>query len=95
MAIAPKVCVDICERSVKVACVDGRKGWHNNTESAQSRLSDWPGGATRKVARPEKSDVICEDTLGFGTAKAVIASRAMTVHASTLLAPSQVPVARA
>jgi len=27
--------------------------------------------------------------LGFGTAKAVIASRAVTVHASTLLAPSQ------
>jgi hypothetical protein len=33
--------------------------------------------------------------LGFGTAKAVIASRAVTVHASTLLAPSQERAARA
>jgi hypothetical protein len=33
--------------------------------------------------------------LGSGTAKAVIASRAVTVHASTLLAPSQELAARA
>jgi hypothetical protein len=33
--------------------------------------------------------------LGFGTAKAVIASRAVTVHASTLLAPSQELMVRA
>jgi len=33
--------------------------------------------------------------LGFGTAKAVIASRAVTVHVSTLLAPSQELAARA
>ena len=89
MAIAPKICVDFCERSVKVAGVDGRKGWHNNTEPVQSRLSDRLGGATRWVSRPEKSNVLCEDALGFGTAKAVIASRAVTVHVSTLLAPSQ------
>ena len=92
---APKLCVDYFECSVNVACVDGRKGWHNNTEPVQSRLSDWPDGATRWAARPEKSDVICEDTLGFGTAKAVIASGAVTVHASTRLAPSQELAARA
>jgi hypothetical protein len=33
--------------------------------------------------------------LRFGTAKAVITSRVVTVHASTLLASSQEPVARA
>jgi len=33
--------------------------------------------------------------LGFGTAKAVITSGAVTVHASTLLAPSQELAARA
>jgi hypothetical protein len=33
--------------------------------------------------------------LGFGTAKAVITSRAVMVHASTLLAPSQELVAGA
>ena len=92
---APKVCVDFYEWSVNFACVDGRKGWHNNTEPVQSRLSDGPGGATRQAARPEKTDVICEDALGSGTAKAVIASGAVTVHASTLLAPSQEPAARA
>jgi hypothetical protein len=94
-AIAPKICVDFFECSVKVARVDGRKGWHNNTELTQSRLGDRLGGATRWASRPEKSDVLCEDTLGFGTAKAVIASGAVTVHASTLLAPSQELVARA
>jgi hypothetical protein len=47
------------------------------------------------AARPEKTDVLCEEQLGFGTAKAVIASRAVTVHASTLSAPSQELIARA
>jgi hypothetical protein len=93
--VAPKVCVDFCEWSVNFAPVDGRKGWHNNTEPVQSRLSDKQGGATRQAAGPEKTDVLCEDALGSGTAKAVIASGAVTVHASTLLAPSQEPAARA
>src|SRR5579864_4104048 len=55
-SVAPKVCVNFYERSVKVACVDGRKGWHNNTEPVRSRLSDQPGGATCKATRPEKTD---------------------------------------
>src|ERR1035441_4079205 len=38
-----------------------------------------PGG----TARPEKSDCIARCQPAFGTAKAVIASRAVTVHAST------------
>jgi hypothetical protein len=50
-----------------------------------------PAGATR----PEKTDCFCEEQLGFGTAKAVIASRAATVHASVLLALSQELVAGA
>src|SRR5579872_609187 len=40
ICIAPIVCVDVFYFSVKVVCVDGRKGWHNNTEPVQSRLSD-------------------------------------------------------
>ena len=36
--------------------VDGRKGWHNNTEPVRSRLSDQPGGATRRATKPEKTD---------------------------------------
>ena len=51
--------------------------------------------ATCWATRPEKSDWICEDQLGFGTAKAVIASGAVMVHASTLLTPSQESAARA
>ena len=38
---------------------------------------------------------LCEEGLGSGTAKAAIASRAVTVHASTRLAPSQELAARA
>jgi len=53
---APKLCVDFFECSVNFACVDGRKGWHNNTEPVRSRLSDQPSGATRWVTGPEKTD---------------------------------------
>ena len=42
-----------------------------------------------EATRPEKTDLLCEEQLGFGSAKAVIASKAATVHASTLSAPSQ------
>ena len=66
---APKVCVDFCERSVKVACVDGRKGWHNNTEPVRSRLSDERGGATRWAARPEKTDGSARGSRGLGPRK--------------------------
>ena len=68
-ALAPKVCVDIYEPSVKVACVDGRKGWHNNTEPVRSRLSDQPGGVTRKAARPEKTDGSARVSWGLGLRK--------------------------
>jgi hypothetical protein len=53
---APKLCVDFFECSVNVTCVDGRKGWHNNTEPIRTRLSDQPNGATRRVTGPEKTD---------------------------------------
>jgi len=61
----------------------------------RSRLGDALGEATRRAARPEKTNWLCEEQLGFGTAKAVIASKAATVHVSTLLAPSQELVAGA
>jgi hypothetical protein len=54
-AIAPIVCVDVFYFSVKVDCVDGRKGWHNKTSQSE-RLSDQPGGATCRVTGPEKTD---------------------------------------
>ena len=68
-AFAPKLCVDFYEASAKVACVDGRKGWHNNTEPVRSRLSDQPGGATRKAARPEKTDGSARVSWGLGLRK--------------------------
>lgn len=46
------------------------------------------GDQTRKNRRP------CEGLLGFGAAKAAIASRAATVHVPTLLTPSQELAAR-
>jgi hypothetical protein len=67
----------------------------NKKLPVRSRLSDLQAEATRQVARPEKTGGLCEEQLGFGTAKAVIASRVVTVHASTLLAPSQELMARA
>jgi len=47
------------------------------------------GNRTRKNRR------LCEEQLGFGTVKAVITPRAVMVHASTLLGPSQELAARA
>ena len=47
------------------------------------------GEVIRWMAGPEKTDGFCEETLGFRTAKAAIASKAVTVHASGLLTPSQ------
>ena len=38
-----------------------------------------PDGATRRATRPEKTDSLRERLLGSGTAKAVIASGAVTV----------------
>lgn len=53
------------------------------------------GEVIRWMPGPEKTDSLCEEALGFGTAKAVIASEAVTVHASTLLTLSQELAARA
>jgi hypothetical protein len=36
--------------------------------------------SVRRATRPEKTDSLREMLLGFGTAKAVIASGAVTVH---------------
>ena len=54
-----------------------------------------PVEQSTKVTRPEKTGGHCEVQPGFGTAKAVIASGAVTVHVSTLLTPSQEPAAGA
>jgi hypothetical protein len=67
----------------------------NKTLPVRSRLGDLQAGATRKAAGPEKTGKLCEEQLGFGTAKAVITSGVVTVHASTLLASSQELTARA
>src|ERR1039457_3157260 len=59
-----------------------RTGKHNSSQSEVSWVigcEGRPGG----TARPEKTDCIARCQPGFGTAKAVIASRAVTVHAST------------
>jgi hypothetical protein len=47
------------------------------------------GNQTRKIR------LLCEDQLGFGTAKAVIASKGCDGACSTLLAPSQELATRA
>ena len=47
------------------------------------------GEAIHRTLGPEKTDELCEEQLGFRTAKAVIASKAVTVHASGLLTSSQ------
>jgi len=52
-------------------------------------------GRPEGTARPEKTDCAARCQPGFGTAKAVIASKAVTVHASTLVTPSQELAARA
>jgi hypothetical protein len=52
-------------------------------------------GQPEEQPDPKKPTDFCEEQLGFGTAKAVIASRAVTVHASTLLASSQELAVRA
>jgi hypothetical protein len=61
----------------------------NKTLPVRSRLGGSSGEAIRRTPEPEKTDGLCEDSLGLGTAKAVIAPKAVTVHASMLLAPSQ------
>jgi hypothetical protein len=54
------------------------------------------GSAGQLEEQPDlKNRRLCEGQLGFGTAKAVITSRAVTVHDSTLKAPSQELAARA
>jgi hypothetical protein len=54
-----------------------------------SLLRHLSGYQTRKIR------LLCEGQLGFGTAKAVIASGAVTVHASTRLTLLQESAARA
>ena len=46
-------------------------------------------------SQTRKNRQLCEEWSGFGTAKAVITSGAVMVHASTLLASSQERAARA
>src|SRR5262249_37147768 len=67
----------------------------NQQLPVRSRLGDSSGEAIRQTLGPEKTTTICEDSVGSGTAKEVSGSGAVTVHASTRLAPSQEPAARA
>jgi len=94
--VAPIVGVDNLNQNVKVAPVDGRKG----TAKLKRRRPEVgrvirQQGQPEPAARPEKTDCFCEEQPGFGTAKAVIASGVVTVHASTLSAPSQERATRA
>ena len=66
-----------------------------NQWPVQSKLGDQPNEATRWATKPEKTDSLRERPLGFGTAKAVVASGAVTVHVSMTLTPSQELAARA
>jgi len=93
--VAPIVCVDFSRYSGNLAYVDGRKGWHNNTEPVRSRLSDQPSGATRRVTEPEKTDSSARGSRGSELRKQWLHQRAVTVHASTLLTPSQESATRA
>ena len=62
----------------------------------QSEVGRVTRSARHLVEPPNpKKRLPCEEQLGFGTAKAVIASGAATVHASTLLTPLQELAARA
>ena len=80
---------------LSVTPVDGWKGWLPNQSPVQSKPGDQPDEETRWATRPEKTDSLRERLLGFGTAKAVVAPGAVTVHASTLWTPSQESAARA
>ena len=70
---------------IRIALVDGRKGWRPNKLSIRSRLSDPIRRSNPLDNQTRKNRRLCEEALGFGTAKAVVASGAVTVHASTLL----------
>ena len=96
MAFAQILNVDNFSYCCRIAHVDGRKGQANIIVS-QSEVSWVIGSAGRPggTARPEKTDCAARCQPGLGTAKAVIAPRAVTVHASTLAAPSQESAARA
>ena len=93
--LAPFSGVDSPVGCASIGTVDGRKGWQH--KSSQSKVG-WvigPGGAICWAPGPEKTDDACEGALGSGTAKAVITSGVVTVHASTLSALSQELAARA
>jgi hypothetical protein len=87
--------VDISSRRGKFTSSTVERVSKNKQLLIRTRLGDSLSEATRLAAEPEKADCFCEEQLGFGTAKAVIASRVVTVHASTSFAPSQELAARA
>ena len=53
------------------------------------------GEVTRRVCQARKNRQACESGPGLGTAKAVVASGAVTVHVPRRLTPSQESAARA
>jgi len=53
--------------------------------ATQSKLGDRDRQGNLPDYQTRKNRRLCEEQLGFGTAKAVIASRAAMVHVSTLL----------
>ncbi len=71
--------------AIRIGPVDGRKDWHPNKLSIRSRLGDPVRWSNPLDDQTRKNRRLCEEALGFGTAKAVVTSGAVTVHASTLL----------
>jgi hypothetical protein len=63
--------------------------WWRHREWSKTNLYEWMRLMWWELIE------LCEEESGFGTAKAVIVSGAAVVHASTLLALSQEPMARA
>jgi len=72
-----------------MALVDGRKGRATNRSRSEVSWVIGSAGWPAATARPEKTDCTARCQPGPGAAKAAVASRAVTVHASTPRAPSQ------
>ena len=86
-------CISRCGRSrVDLSTVE-RVGPSNIDRSGVGRVIAWRGNSLSHQTR--KNRLPREEQPGFGTVKAVIASGAATVRASTLPTPSQELAARA
>ena len=87
--IAPTIGVDICLCRNYLGVRRRLKGLVKSHWPARSKLGDQLDEATRWATRPEKTNGFCEEQLGFGTTKVVIASGGCDgarIHAANSLA---------